>query len=85
MDFHVRKADFIRPKSSLDFDPLHQPQTEINFGKVQTLAANSKRLLPFGCGDWIVNHSREITDFNKELKTSHQTKHPTHHTLINLP
>ena len=68
MDFKDGQGDFIRPESSLDFDPLHQPQTEVNCGKIQTLAANNKRFLPFSCGDWIVNHSKEMKVFNKEFK-----------------
>ena len=80
MDCQVVQGDFIRPESSLDFDPLHQPQTEINCGKIQTLAANSERFLLLGCGDRIVNHSREITDFNKDSDWP-QTQ-PNH---VNLP
>ena len=66
MDFQVGQGDFICPESSMDFDPLHQLQTEINCGEIQTLTANSERFLSFSCGDWIVNHPREITDFNKD-------------------
>ena len=76
MDCDVGHGDSIRPKSSMDFDPLHQPQTQITFWEIQTFGANSKWFFSCGWVDWIVYHSKEITDFNKmiQIQTDHNPR-----------
>ena len=68
MDFQDGQGDFIRPESSLDFYPLHQPQTEVNCGKIQTLAANSERFLSLVGVGRIVNHPGKLKPTSTKSK-----------------